>query len=167
MINLLTKENITFILAVIGSLGTTIGGIYQLYTRRIAIDILPEGYNLTDKSVLFYISFINKSHIPISITDIRLTINDKRYTCRKTPIRVFYETHKQGGRIISHYDYNNLTMPITLSNLAGNSGYILFEFPLKDFPQQTTDVIFEVSTNRHKIIRKKLSLEQVPHLRNN
>lgn len=167
MINLLTKENITFILAVIGSLGTIIGGIYQLFIRRIATDILIEGYNLTDKSILFYISFINKSHIPISITDILLTIDNKQYLCRKTPVRVFYETHKQGARIISHYDYNNLMMPITLSSLAGVSGYVLFEFPLKDFPKHPTDLIFEVSTNRHKVIRKKLSLEQVPLLRNN
>lgn len=167
LLKYVTMENVTFVMAFIGSTGTIIAGIMKFINSRVRIKLTIHGYNLTDKSIYFYVTIENHSQMPVLITDISILSNHNKYHCRKTPIKVFEETFKQSNVITSHYDYFNLSMPINLQGLSGTSGYIYFEFPLTDPQNLSNSLILEVVTNRRKVIQMKLSLDEVSHLHNN
>ena len=100
-----TKDNITFILATIGSLGT----IYCVY-------------------------------IPVTVVE---------------------HTRHSGKELLSHREELSIQFPISLSSLAGTSGYLFFDKLPDSFPDAPTTLTLEVSTNRGRAKKMKLS---VPNL---
>ena len=56
-----TKENITFLLAVIGSLGT----IYSMIAQHKNISLSIVSYSYKNKTLLMYVAFTNCSRLPI------------------------------------------------------------------------------------------------------
>ena len=164
MVYLFTKENITFALSIFGSLGTLFTLIHTFFINRINLQMTISGHLFGDtKMLVIYASFVNKSRLPISITDISVKIGDIYYPCVQPPIVTLKETEKVNDVIISHKETNSLSMPINVASLSGSSGYICFEFPEVAFRPDATDLIFSVSSNRGKVFEKKLPLGRPLH----
>lgn len=58
----------------------------------------------------------------------------------------------------------SLPFPINLPYLSGTSGYLYFLFPQENFEVDAKSLTFELSTNRHLTLRKKLLLEKSLHI---
>lgn len=154
-----TKENVTFILSIFGSIGTLFTFIRAFFINRKHINMKIHGHRFGDTKMLtIYASFENLSRLPISITDICIRINDVLYPCVQPPIIAYEEIKREKGVIVYRREYSSLSIPINISSLGGSSGYICFEFPPSAFPTDATELTFLVSSNRGKVIERKFPL---------
>ena len=158
--SLFTRENITLVIALIGCLGTITTGLNsylsnrQNLTFRVLGHLVPEG-----RSIILYMMFENKSHLPISITSISVFGNGILYSCQEIPIKVYETTtRKNRTEILSHHEYFSMQIPISLPSLGGTSGYVYFEAPQEIFQPDTTHLTFRVTTNRNRAIEMRLPL---------
>ena len=165
MSHIFTKENITFALSIFGSLGTLFTLIHTFLINRKQLQMRVNGHVFGDakKMIVLYVSFANKSRLPISVTDICIKIDDTYYPCLQPPIIAYEETKKVNGAVVSHRAISSLSIPINISSLSGTSGYICFEFPEVSFPSNATELTFSVSSNRGKVFEKKLPLGRPLH----
>lgn len=155
---LFSKENITFILATIGSVGTIYTLISKVFLNRVKIELSVAEYIPAKDSVVLYMMFINKSHLPISITDVRLWNYLTVYSCEKTPHIVRIDTNKATETIIYKEAIYTIPFPINLPSLSGTSGYLYFLIPQENFQCASKSLTVELSTNRHKKLQRTLSL---------
>ena len=151
-----TFDNLTFVLGLIGSLGTA-WGIFQ---SRVRIDMKVIKYGHSENKILIYVAFYNKSRLAISINGISLKISDTYYSCTELPTRVDHRTYYIGKEITGQSNYFNMNMPINISGLAGTSGYILFELPKDTDILESNQMTFLISPNRGSAIEKKCQLPQ-------
>ena len=79
---IITFENITFLLGLIGSAGTAWQVIQS--RRKIHLSLPYFGYSADRQLALAYIQFDNLSNSAISITDISIVINGITYPCDKS-----------------------------------------------------------------------------------
>lgn len=161
LLSLLTRENITLVLAIFGSLGTLFAWVYNFLHNRKNISFHIVGNRYSDfckSSLLLYMTFINNSRLPISITSISVNVNGAYHSCQEIPITTFEETTRCKGEILTHHEYKSLPLPIVITGLSGTSGYVYFEFPEEKPQLDAKSLIFRVSTNRGKAIERKLSL---------
>ncbi len=158
--SLITQDNITFVLACIGSFGTIAGWLYAYLTTRKNISVRVIAYRSKLNTALFYMSFENKSHLPISLTALSICIDNVYYPCKYIPQRVTSSQHYIGGKIINTQDYYNIQFPIQLGSLGATSGYVLFVLPKGVYVPHAKNLTVQVSSNRGKAIQMQLSLCQ-------
>lgn len=163
MKELLTKENITLSLSILGCLGSLFSWIYIYVKNRKNFDVKIVGhrYGYDNKSLLLFASFTNKSRLAISITDIGVKLNNSIYQCRKVPIIAYQNTVRCKDEILAHHEYFTFSFPITLPELSGTSGYIFFDFPELVAEPIPTEVSLLISSNRGRTVEKTLSLEGI------
>ncbi|KJJ77622.1 hypothetical protein [Clostridium sp. FS41] len=157
---LFTRENITFILAFIGSIGTISGWAYSFATSRKNIAVNVIAYKVRQDKALFYLSFTNKSRLPISITALSVQINGVYYPCRHIPQKVVSTQRAVNGKIVSSYDYFSIQIPIEIGSLGSTSGYVLFVLPKGVYIPDSKALNLQISSNRGKAIEMKLTLDQ-------
>ncbi len=159
IISLFNRENITLALSIFGSLGTVFTIFYNIAINRKNLNVRIVGYRYTDKeSLILYLAFENKSHLPISVTGINVMINGVWYSCVEPSITVLNETFRTGKIVTSHNEYKSLALPISLPSLGGTSGYVYFEFPEAIFQTDTTRLNFLINSNRGVVVEKTLPL---------
>lgn len=158
--SLFTRDNITLLLSIFGSVGTLSSWIFTIIKNRKNLCIQLIGRRFSDDacSLLVYAMFENKSHLPISITGISVQLDSIWYPCEKIPLTTFTETTRCKDKILSRHEYQSLPLPIFITGLGGTSGYVYFEFPESSLPPDATQMTFLISTNRGKPVEKKLSL---------
>lgn len=156
-----TRENITFVLSIIGSVGTVVSGMHALVSNRKKLSAIISEKNIGEDSIIVYISFINASTAPIIISDISIDICGKFFQCKKSPeVIVEYQKKDSKKGLIYHHEVFSLPIPIRLSGLDGNSGYFYFEIPrgvLEKHPKMATVLI---STNRGNPLKIECPLSQ-------
>lgn len=159
LLSLFTRDNITFVLSVVGSFGTAYTIFHNFVINRKNLNVRIIGHRYADeKSLLLYVAFENKSRLPISITGISVMVNSIWYSRFEPSIVVLEETTRTGKTVTSHHEFQNLPLPINLPSLGGTSGYVYFETPEANFQLDTTQLKFLINSNRGKVIEKKLSL---------
>ena len=160
--NFITRENITLALAILGSFGTLSSWFFVLLKNRknLKMHIVGHRFSEDNHSLLIYTMFENKSRLPISITGIYVEIGNVLYSCEKIPIVTFEETVRNRNQIISRREYRSMTLPISIPELGGTSGYVYFEFPATSEQLPSTHLNFQLSTNRGKIVQNSLSLDR-------
>lgn len=158
---LITKENITLALSILGSAGTILGTVLSVFKNRKNLKLkLPYfGHDKERKLSLAYVQFENKSHSSILITDINLVLNGKFYPCVKLPSVSQSTVRKIGGELFVH-DIYNLSFPIFLAGVGGTSGYLLFDIPQYREEDFQYPIHLQVSTNRGHARIYKLSPAQ-------
>lgn len=164
MLKLLTKENITFILAAIGSCGTLFFWIKSYFDNRVKLTFKAVEKLNNDKSLLLYIMLENCSRLTISINQITIVSQNNKVNCAEIPKKVYTVTTRIGSEVTDQQNYYSLNMPIVLNPLCGTSGYLYFagnQFVPLD---SSTELIVEFRTNRGKKVQKKLQLDRVPDL---
>lgn len=150
----------TFVLALIGSLGTAYSVIMTFYWHRISVDCSIVEYCPTKDAFIAYMSFTNNSRLPISITDISIQNNCISYSCVHTPEIVKTVSRKLNTKQSYQEAIHSTPLPINLPSLSGTSGYVYFLFPQENFEVSSKSLTVELSTNRHMTLRKTLSLEK-------
>lgn len=147
-----TKENISFLLGVFGSFGT----LYTLFAQRKNISLSIQSYSYKNKSLLMFVSFTNRSRLPISILNISVIQDNVCYPCVYIPTVVCEHTRRSGKEIISHREEFSVRFPISLASLAGSSGYLYFDKLPENYPDDAKTLTVQVSTNRGRAKKMKL-----------
>lgn len=155
---LLTKENITFLLATIGSVGTILTWIYSAIKNRKNIDITYADYHINKSGAMLYAMICNKSHLPILITDISFKMNDIYYPANKIPEIVLTTTHKVNNEVTQQQEYYSMSFPIALTGMGATSGYLYFPFHEEIEVTSSNTLTLLVSTNRGRALKMKLPL---------
>ena len=153
-------DKLTFVLALIGSLGTAYSVIMTFYWHRVSIECNIVEYSPSKDALIAYISFTNHSRLPISITNISLWNRDVLYSCVHTPEIVQFVNRTINGKETYQEAIHSISLPINLPSLSGTSGFVYFLFPQENFEVSSKSLTVELSTNRHLTIRKTLSLEK-------
>jgi hypothetical protein len=151
---IVTFENITFLLGLIGSVGTAWQVIQS--RRKIRLSLPYFGYSAEKQLALAYIQFDNLSNSAVSITDISIVINGNIYPCDKLPTIVASSNRKIGGKTVSSGSLYNMSLPVCLSGYGGSSGYFVFQIPLESAPSDSTHQRFLISTSRGSSFRVEL-----------
>ena len=154
----------TFVLALIGSLGTAYSVIMTFYWHRISIDCNIVEYCPSKDALIVYMSFTNHSRLPISITDICVWNDCVLYSCAHTPEIVKTVSRTLNNGQTYQKAIHSASLPINLPSLSGTSGYVYFLFPQGNFEVSSKSLTVELSTNRHMTLRKTLSLEKSLHI---
>ena len=163
-VSIFTKENITFVLALIGSVGTNTTWLFSYISNKRNISIRPIAYNSKNNIILFYLFFENRSRLPISITALSILLDGTCYPCRYQPEKVISHQRTVGGKVVNSQDYYNINFPVQLSSLGSSSGYVLFVIPPEVLIPDSKTVTFQVSSNRGNAFEMKLSLDQTQEI---
>lgn len=102
--------------------------------------------------------FSNKSHLPISITRIRMAIGYNYFDSETYQYIAEQFTNQETGEI-SHQTKTS-TLPICLDALGASSGYLAFLLPSDTLSTQDTNLTFEICTNRGRKIKRTFILNE-------
>ena len=152
--SIFTRDNVTFVLALMGAIGSFCTFIMQ--RKKIRITIQRFGYK--DGILLMYLSYVNLSHLSVSITNVNLIFEGVSYPCAYEPTLAQTYTHKIGKEIVTRRDDFTTALPLNLSALAGSSGYIYFGNLPGNFLEHPDTIELEVGTNRGRAIKMKLKV---------
>ena len=156
-----TRENITLFLSIVGFLGTVSGWLYYWICNRRNLKIAINDYFYAPHQCLtLHISFSNNSKRPISITDICLNKDGKKYSCSHIPVKVINEKHNSGPKITSSLDRFSLELPLNLAALSGKSGYFYFPLDSKISLSPPSNEDFVICSNHGSPIEMKFSLSE-------
>ena len=156
--DLISKENITLVIAVFGLIGSASMWAYKLVVQRsnFSVTILRKG--IFGKDVTLFASFENKSRLPIAITRISLLIDGVVYDCVPVPTMVYEEVRRSRGEEVGRLQEFSIQMPIPLDSLSARSGFLHFELPEGILLSEPTALTFLISTNRSKTKRMTLPI---------
>ena len=136
------QSDITFILALIGSIGSICGWIYTFITTRKRIEIDIVDYSALRNVAQFFINIQNKSFSPICINSISFLYDGNYVHCELIPKKI-------RGR-----DNELLCTPMFPLNLSPRQGCLHF-FEFVNCPNISLDsdkkVSFVIHTNRGPI----------------
>lgn len=155
---LFTKDNITFALALFGSAGTA-WNLFQS-RRKLLIKLSYFGYNKQKCIALANMQFSNKSRLPISITDVRVKVNNIYYACKKHPVLADSSKH-EWSKNVSVKDFYSVQFPLAMLSLGGTGGYLVFDIPQGVDAPLSMPMTFLISTNRGRPFEVQLSPDQV------
>ena len=152
----LTKENITLAIALFGAIGTIFTWILNAIHNHKNLDLKIVQISRTEKQLTMYLSILNKSQLPISISGIAILLNNVYYPCDVISHSA-YTIHYSN----KDTDICTLPFPITLGSLSGTSGYIEFDISSNASKFFSNPLTVQVSTNRGKAIEMKLNFEDL------
>lgn len=138
---ILTKENVTLLIAIVGALGSFAMWIYTLIINRknVSFSIIASYYSRSSLYVYFIIE--NKARVNLSVSSIALLVNGEKFFCQQIPMKLFEQNEDK--------EYFSCKFPIFLSSLGGESGYLYFKLQNADLDcSDKLNVI--ISTNRGK-----------------
>lgn len=154
-----TKENISFILGLIGSIGTAITFLKSFIDSRTNFSIKSISFHSGDKGVLTYWMFINNSNKPLTITAISICINGIYYPAMLTSEEVVHTVRRSGNEITGTHSEYSIPFPIVLSGQYATSGYIYFPLPKETSVPSSKLWSVKVCTSKNKAIEKILRLD--------
>ena len=155
---------VSLILGSIGTLGSLTTGFIAFIRSRTNISTEIQLFHKNPSGCLLMVTFINKSYMSVSITDVRLVINKTRFSCVKIPEMALERTHTCGNKTdLIRRDFT-MDFPINLPSLSGTSGYLAFRIPQETLQSVSTEVIVELSTNRRRIRGTRLLISDLPTL---
>ena len=156
-------DKVTFLLGLIGTLGTAYSVLMTFYWNRVDVDFYIADYSATPDSLILYMVFTNNSRLPVSVTDICIWNKAIPYSCRKDPIVVRTYSRQSGKNITYKEALKSLPFPINLPCLSGTSGYLYFQIPQENFECASNSLTVGLSTNRFRKLQKTLELPTNSH----
>lgn len=160
--SLFTHNNITFLLAVLGSIGTLTSAIRILIQNHKRIKVTILAYHNDCNLHIFYLLLENKSNLPISINQIFLISDDCRCRCVLLP-KVKFKVNLSRNNVIAHStEYCSESFPVNLASISSRASFVLFEPHESLQIDPSKAVTFEVHTNRGRVTKTELSLAGVP-----
>ena len=155
-----TRDNITLVLAILGSAGTAISWLSSYLHSRKSLHMQIERICKFKNSVVAYVTILNKSTSPISISCISVKVSGKLYTGYHVPLRSIHIDKSSDGKTFASHDCITMSFPINLGEQSGASGYLMFDIPAALLENLETALTFVISSNRGRPLEKKLSFSQ-------
>ena len=158
-LNLLTRENISLILSIIGSVGAVSSWVYNYITRRknISFRIINYDYDIDDNYLNLYFHLTNNSELPITINEIDIEYNKEEVCCCLIPFSIANVGDKS---------FTSVSFPLSIAPLCSCSGYLHFAFSDRIQEPLSTIQNFVIRTNRGKALKEQLSLgEENPYIK--
>lgn len=151
------------VIGIVGFILSFINFLYSFIMRRKKVNVRFEKMGITPyyegKEVLkIKYSFENNSQLPISITRIRLIINEKYYDCTDLPVVIEEVTRKRKNEIYDCDITKSNSTPINLLPLASDSGYFAFPIPKGILSNDEKALTFQICTSRGKAVQKTFVL---------
>ena len=147
-------NNISIIISAIALIISIINLISNIKSNWKKLDIGMNNYThslVDDKEFyIFNIELINKSRLPISISEMIIEINKKEYKINKAPKLLAERDRKRGKEIIRHAEVHSVAFPINLQGLSSQQAFIVMNGP-KSIDDKKNKVI--INTNRGKIVK--------------
>ena len=161
MNDLFTKENISFVLGLIGSIGTAVTFIQSRINNRTNFSIKTVKFHAGDKGILTYLMFLTNSHTPITITSMSICVHGIYYPAIQTQEEVCHTVHRTGNEITGTHSEYSILFPIVLSGQYATSGYVYFPLPKETSVPSAKIFSLRVCTSNGKAIEKLLELNDV------
>lgn len=159
-----TKENITFLLGLFGSAGTFYTFVSKFFLNHVKVECSIAEYVPAKDSVILYMMFINKSHLSVSITDVKIWNRSSAYSCEKAPHIVRIDARNSINKAEKTVIYKEAIyaaqFPINLPSLSGSSGYLYFQIPQENFQCDSKSLTVELNTNRNQKYQMTLLLPE-------
>ena len=155
LVSSITRENLTFVAALIGA----VGAIYSYFRQRKKVKLHILEIRNADSGFFIRCCISNQSNLPISITEVTIEEScGNQITCfpDSTPMQISIVSDK----------ISTCHFPITLSTLEAFTGWIGFPIPEKGALLSPKHLTFRFQTTRGKIKIKALPLSGVYHSRN-
>ena len=156
---LFTKENITFILSLIGSASAFF--TFWNSRKRLKCHISDAGYNAERKILVLSLILENRSRIPISVTNISISINGSEKTFEPYPRYVSQYYHFHGRELVDQKFLYNAVFPIALSQLGAASAYLLLALSQEEFEKLPTQMNLIIRSTRGLEQKKQLKLTAI------
>lgn len=160
---------ISGILGILGFIISLINLIHYLMSNRIFLEIkiieyAIREYNGGNKRIVIHYQMNNRSHLPITITDMQIIFDDKKFVedFNTHEILSYRRIFKDINEYIPTY---NEHLPINLPELSSHAGYLVFVVPEDIAEEVCKDLIFQIRTNRHKEVQKKFQLNGLVTIR--
>jgi len=159
---LFTRQNVTLLLSIIGTLGTVYTLISTLIFQRksLRIEVLGFSVNPDRADGLMYITVENLSRLPIAITSIEIVFSDVFIPCSHESVRIGEHIRRIGGETVERGPHYSINFPIKLSSLGASSGYLHFDNIPRTLSELPKEVTLQVQTNRGSVKKSKLSIHQ-------
>ena len=152
----MNKENITFLIAVIGFLLSLWNFLKELWYNRSKINIRFKNQapiiSLGDKCLRIELSIENKSRIPISISRMFLVYKDIEYEFEWIPRLVVYDHIKEQNNIHDIMKNCTLALPTTIPGLGVYGGYFIAVINEDFYSDIKNDYFLKIQTNRKKFV---------------
>lgn len=149
---------ISGILGILGFIISVINLIHYFVSRRVNLEIKITEYALRDgsrgdKRIFVHYQMNNKSHLPITVTDMQLVILGKAYIEDFNTHEIL--SYKHTSKDIKEYvpTYNE-HLPINLPMLSSHAGYLVFSVPAYIAGNVDKELTFQIRTNRHMEVQK-------------
>lgn len=153
MLKILTRENITLFLSILGSVGTVSGWFYHWMVNRKNLTFKVSGHCVDNDGLFIYFQITNNSRLSITINAISLFLDNKEIYCRLTPDALYTIQHgSREERILL------TAFPLSLAPLYGASGCTYFPFEPETKPPASNTLAFVIRTNRGRAIKTQLPL---------
>jgi hypothetical protein len=136
--------------------------IHYFQSRRANLEITAISYNWLDyigDETRIKVDFlaINKSHLPISISEIYLITESGRYPVDKKTHTLGIYQYLENKTVVDRVPTYNTKTPINLSALASDSGTLIFVAPQDTTVDFHSGMNFEIVTSRLAAATVKLS----------
>lgn len=155
----LTRANITLALSIFGATGTLITFISSYLTKRknLKINITSATYRNDLHWLLCTVTFENRSRLPIAITSISATVNDKTIRPKPYPCCVNSYTHRIGNDVIDRKFEYNLKLPADIQQLSALSGHVLLDIAPEVLENLSTPLTLVIRSTRGRVQKIELS----------
>lgn len=161
-----TRANITLVLSIFGSVGTLVTFISSYLTKRknLKISITTSVYRKDLYWLMCAITFENRSRLPIAITSISATANNKTIEPKPYPCCINNYAHRIGNDVIDRKFEYNLNLPADIQQLSALSGYVLFELSPKEIENLSTPLTLAIQSTRGRAQKIELSPNQIKQI---
>ena len=152
-------EILTLIIAIAGFLMSLISWVRDIVTQRVRLDVQITGANTNTKNpgLLCYLSIVNRSRLPITITSLAISQSEVLTYCVPVPKRVLEHTHKIGNTVVEYKSAYSTPLPIQLQGLGGMLVLTQFEGLQEAIQTDSKSLNLVVYTNRGR--PKKMTLQ--------
>lgn len=164
--SLITRDNITLLLSIVGALGTCITLISSFLHKRknLKIHISDAEYKESQNQMLLTLTFENRSQLPIAITSVHIFLNGHELSAAEYPICVGQYTHRHGSEVVDRKFLYNLNFPITVQQLGAFAGKMLLEFSPKELENPSIPLTLQVYSTRGRVQQIVLPCDQIKHI---
>lgn len=164
-----TPQIITLIISVAGFILSAINAVYAYINRHRNIKVTMRNYTVAThynnlQLINVYLRIENFSQLSISITRVRLVIDNSKFDVSIFPETVFTKVHTSGAEVTSREKLSSTTLPINILPLGGFAGFLSFPVPVNSLSKDQKQLTFEISTNRGNAFQKTLEPDEAPLL---
>ncbi|MBR1530013.1 MAG: hypothetical protein IJ642_12045 [Oscillospiraceae bacterium] len=125
---------------------------FSILFDKVYVSDYVSHHDQKQDSIKIKYTISNYSQLPISITRIRIIIDDNYFDVDYIPHYIESSDYKSNGKTISETILNSTVLPIQLSALGANSGFLAFAIPKGTLTGKESKLKFQISTNRGEAI---------------